>query len=442
MGGSIVPEVQSCACGGRFIKLKERSGEYWACDKCDKEPTSFRLRKYLPGVAGKRGKRVEIRYDQNQKRLKDLDTVRATKKLIEIELERGTFDQSKYLKKESAELTNFANFVTEIYLPHYEKLLESGDISPYSMKAKRQYLRNYLLPYFTGVKQVKIKKARITRPKLRGKGKRPDEFTTEPVSWAGSVRDIREIRKLHITQMHASLPCSGRMKTLVEQELKTILYFAKDEAEVISTVPGFPKTEKAGLMDVQTFLTHKEFHEVLSHIDEPYKTMVELLHFYAMRPCEVVVLKWEDIDYRNNLLHIRRHTTLNRNVAEGRKSMTGACHSLYLDPKAREILQRIPRPIKPEGYIFSTEKTEFMAPKNLSTIWREAMRKTRFKYVDLYRGTKSSRLTSMLRAGCTMEQIREVTGHTNLGTLARYAQLLPSDRHKNQSRAFSMAEEA
>lgn len=427
MGGSIVPERARCACGGKFIKKQFKKQDYWECDTdAEHEPKLFRLRRYVPGIGGKRGRMVDIRYDRNGERFRSVTHAETERKMIDIEIEAGTFRPQDYLLKETEDAMSFKNFVENEYLPHYEIMVKSGKVKPSTMKAKKQYIRNYLLPFFTGKKLEKIPKKRITRAVLRGRGKRPDEFHEVEVPWATNVRSILDIKKRTITELEHGIPWSSkRMRDLVMQELKVILTWAKKECEIEELViPDFPAPSKRKKMDVNSFLTEEENQKVFKYIKNPqYRIMIETMWFYAMRPSEVRALKWSDIDWKNELLYIRRHVTMNCIVVPGRKSQDDEVHALPLDPYFTKLIQELPRPINQDQYMFPGVTTEIVPEIRLRKVWTEALKRAGLAHVDMYRGTKSSRLSQLLAQGWSMEEIRELTGHTSVGMVALYAQL-------------------
>ena len=447
MGGSIVPDQARCACGGSFSKKQFKKQDYWDCDQCSADPKYFRLRRYLPGIQGTKGKTVEIRYDQNGNRLTDIDSARATRSLIDLEIQLGKFDSAKYLLKESEDALSVKNIIENGYLPYYEKLVANGAIKPSTMKAKKQYIRNYILPYFTGYKLTRKKQKRISKKALRGKGYRPHLYEQVEVNWASRIRSIMDISNGTIREMYATLPCSKRQRDLVGMELKVILNYAKDIADVKGfIVPSFPECKPAKLMDVNTFLSPENFRLVIDKIRSSEHIMpaimIEMLWEYGLRPCDICPLKWSDINFKDGIILIRRHVTLNREVADGRKSLDGEVHALPITETVFKLLQEVPRSVSKDAYVFQTYKWEMFSPARLGKVWREALRSLKIPYVDLYRGTKSSRVTYLLNDGCTEEEIMELTGIKNVTTIRRYAQLLPRTRVSRIKNLISRSREA
>lgn len=415
MGKNISPERPHCACSGRFTKKQHRGEDYWSCEKCDKDPPAYRIRKSLPGLGKK-----DIRYAKDGTRITSMALAKTVAEQINVELRDFSFKPQKYRLKGQEETHTFQWLVETQYLPHYELLEKDGKITPYTLRAKKQYIRNYLLPFFTGVKQEKIKKKRITRAVLRGKGKRPDEYKEVAVKWASDVRSVYHIKSLTITQMYASLPCSQSMKDLVGQELKAILRWTHSDLELDGfSVPKFPAPKKKKLMNPDTFLTEEQNRLAFDHIkNDQYRIMLHLCWYYAMRPCEVRTLKWGDIDWKGEgTISINRHDSCGK-ILDGRKSQGEESHELPLEPEIRILLQGLARSIDPDAYMFPG------VPENrLRKTWNAALKKAGIPHVDSYRGTKSSRLSQLLVAGWTFDEIQNLTGHSTQTMVKLYAQL-------------------
>jgi integrase len=401
MGGIIYPDQRSCKCGGKFISKTFRGQSYYTCEKCDKDPELFRVRRYLPGPFGEKGKTVEIRYDSNGKRLTSIQAAHATMEYIDGLINSGKFDPSEFMIKEANNMLIFDNFVNKKYLPFNQNLVERGEISPSTLIAKKQYLRNHLLPHF-GKKNIKA----ISSGSI-------NEFTSESRASSSLMRDILG-------------------------ELKRILNYARS-IEMVEIVPVFPKVKKSKLKDAELFLTWEQQLEVIEHIDnEQYKVMIQLLCYTGMRPCEVRSLRWSDWDFKTSTLWIKRHTTINAIERAGRKS-TDDFHTLPITPEMMKFIENLPRPIDQNEPMFKGKVNKLASTHCLSRAWAKAIKLTKIPYVDLYRGSKSSRLSQMLRAGFTEAQISQLAG-ISTEVVKRYAQHNNESKRQEQIKLLKMGE--
>lgn len=398
MGGIISPDQRACKCGGKFVKKEFRGANYFSCDKCDKDPAFFRVRRYLPGPFGEKGKTVEIRYDSNGKRLTSIQAAHATMEYIDGLVSNNKFDPAEFMIKEANNMLIFENFINKKYIPHYETRLKTGEYKPSSMQAKKQYLRNFLLPMLKG-------------------------------------KNIREIKGGFIKEFNDKIEASPRMRDLVLQELKTILNYARS-IDMVEFVPPFPQAKRAKLKDPEKFLTKDQQLEVLDHVDnEKYKTMLSILCYFPLRPSEIRALKWCDLDFKTGFLLIRRHVTIRSVVIDGRKS-TEDLHSLPITPEFLKLIEHLPRPIQQDEYIFKGEVGEITSEHCLSRAWKKAMALTKLPYVDMYRGTKSSRMSQMLRAGASITDIAALAGISE-GVADRYAQYDQASSRENKEKLLN-----
>ncbi len=389
MGGIISPDQRACKCGGKFIKKTFRGANYFSCEKCDSDPAFFRVRRYLPGPFGEKGKTVEIRYDSNGKRLTSIQASHATMEYIDGLVSNNKFDPTEFMIKESNNMLIFENFINKKYLPFFERKLEKKTIKPSSMISKRGIIRLHLMPYFKNI-------------------------------------NIRNIGTSTMSAFIDQATFSESYVRLVMGELKTILNKAH-EMELINRVPVFAKLKKPSLKDPEKFLTFSDQMKVVDHIDdEQYKIMIHILCLMAIRPSEVRAFKWEDWDLKNRKLWIKRHVTTGELVVPGRKANDDS-HSIRITDEVMDVIKTMSMPLNQEEYMFKGKINQVVTHKCLSRAWNKAVKAAKLPHVDLYRGTKSSTLSQWLRFGHSKSDIAMVAGISE-EMLSRYAQ------HNNESR--------
>jgi integrase len=394
MGGIISPDQRACKCSGRFIKKTFRGANYFSCDKCDTDPAFFRVRRYLPGPFGEKGKTVEIRYDSNGKRLTSIAAAHATMEYIDGLVSNNKFDPSQFMIREAHNMLLFKNFVEKKYLPIFDKMLERKEIKKATMISKRGIIKLHLMPFFAN-------------------------------------KNISEIGSLTISEFIETGTFSSAYKRLIMGELKTILRKAV-ELELINRAPHFGKEKKPALKDPEKFLTFEEQMRVVELIDnEQYRIMIRILCVLAIRPSEVRAIKWNDWDFKGRKLWIRNHVTCG-SIETGRKSNEDA-HSIIVPQDLIDTLSSIPTPINKNSLMFKGKKGEFVSDNCLYRAWKRAINLSGLPYVDLYRGTKSSRLSQWLRDGFTKSEISTVVGISE-SVVGRYAQHDTESRDKIQDK--------
>jgi integrase len=78
-----------------------------------------------------------------------------------------------------------------------------------------------------------------------------------------------------------------------------------------------------------------EVEKIVAAASEPYRTVYTILADTGFRIGEVQFLTWDDVDFENNLLHVR--------AKEGWKPKDGDQRSVPMSVRARAMLERLPR---------------------------------------------------------------------------------------------------
>lgn len=430
MGGKVAADKPACSCGGKWKKIQLRKEEFIVCDTCDEEPSLFRVRRYLPGLNGRRGKTVDIRYDQNNQRLRSREAAIAMMKHIDGLLSSGKYEAGDFMVRDSRDLTNIETFIKRMYLPFYEKKMESGSYKEASLDAKKQYYRNYILPYFTGYKEVTSSELRMSE---EGFAERVTITKKVPVDWASPLTSIRDIHDGTIEKMLVDLPCSKRLReTIVLEELKCMMGFAYRHRK-IHRMPFFPKMNKAKLKDPETFLNEEQQQKVLGLVwCDKYRTMLAIMCITAIRPCEVRTIKWSDWDFKNGKLWIRRHAGKRGKVHSGRKSKDEP-HAIAISKELMSLISWMARPINQDEWMFPGEVNSFVSQHPLSRAWAKAVAEAGLPHVDSYRGSKSSCMSNWLNKGYSVSEISAFTGLSE-EDVRRYAQRNQKSVHELQIR--------
>lgn len=351
------------------------------CKKCNQYPELFVI---VARVKDENGvdKRVRIRHTQEGKRLKDYLDVSYTLRNVLREMETNTFDVRRYESEESRESFKFQS-VVESYLAHHESRLLIGKISPAGLKDKKTIIKNHL-DYFND-------------------------------------KDIAFITPKIIKDFYSKSKASERMRDRAVAELKTIMNYALDELELIKYVPKFPEISSSKMVRSDRFITPDQQEIIISKIENPiHKAAIKILALYALRPCEVRSLKWKDIDLHKEVIYIRSHISLGKEIP-GRKSVADDVHELPLIDKFREAISVIPRSINENDYLFKGRNGGAIGDNVLRIAWNDACKLARIKNVSLYQGTKHSTL-SYLAKNNSDAKLRKLSGHTNEKILHRYAQ--------------------
>lgn len=389
MKGFIQSDVKGgCPCGGKFTLKEELGYQVPKCEKCEKFPKKLRIGRYLPSLEGK-GQKVFIRYDHRNKRLESIQQAIRTLEFIDYELEEGKFDPRKYASRIVAQQLTFEHFVRKRFFPAQEQRLDRKELSPGGYKAKMVIIKSRLIPHF-------------------------------------GPMDMRDITTGKIQLFYETLLTKIRTGELCIQELGCIFKYAL-KLEYIDRLPLMPKVvKKRRLKDAENFPDPDQQDIIINNIkNTQYRCMIKILSIYALRPCEVQVLRWKDLDFENGIITIQRHVSGNE-IIEGRKSHAagekGSIHYLPMLPTFYETIKDIPRGISPDSLIFTGCAGSYVSYSALRYSWRMACKKIG-STIDLYEGTKHARMTYLKGLGYSDNELMLVTGHSSVEVLKRYAQM-------------------
>lgn len=171
---------------------------------------------------------------------------------------------------------------------------------------------------------------------------------------------------------------------------------------------------------VREALPIEEFQDIASHVDEldhQDKLLLVLLMYTGMRLGEVLGLRWEDIDFENKLIHVRRSVThpTNQPFIGATKTSNG----LRTIPLLKELEDHLhPIPAEKDRYIIGGEKP-FSKMQHRRT-WERINRQ-----IDLHGATahvfRHTFLTILASTGIDVKTIQAIAGHGDIQiTMNRY----------------------
>ncbi len=213
-------------------------------------------------------------------------------------------------------------------------------------------------------------------------------------------------------------------------------YLRENPAENISPVRVEPKE-----MD---FLRPDEIHLLLKHSDEPFRTLFLTAVLTGMRRGELLGLQWGDIDWHNNVIHVRRtlyyytkDELAGRDESEKWQFSTPksqrSVRSIEVSPRLKEALElhRLQCPASPYDLIFCTKEGKPIHAENmvrrefLPALTRAGLRRIRFH--DL----RHTYTTLLIAQGENPKVIQSQLGHASIETtFDRYGHLLPESRRQ------------
>lgn len=117
-------------------------------------------------------------------------------------------------------------------------------------------------------------------------------------------------------------------------------------------------------------LTPEEIMAILKELPNPLRTIIELDAFTGLRRGELIGLRWEDVDFEELVLHVRRSVVA---MVEGSPKTEASQKDIPLDAQTAEALwawKRItPHPL-PGNWVFASPHKKGKQPYWPGTLWR------------------------------------------------------------------------
>ena len=158
---------------------------------------------------------------------------------------------------------------------------------------------------------------------------------------------------------------------------------------------------------------------LLNDTDETKLGMLISLYM-GLRIGEVCALSWEDIDFQEEILHVK-HTVARVRTEDGEQAKT----KLILDtPKTKTSMRDIPIPsilmqillqikkIAKSPYVIST-KSDFVSPRTYEYRYHQVLKECGLNSVN-YHTLRHSFATKCVEAGVDVKTLSEILGHADV----------------------------
>ena len=387
-------KVNLCKCGGKFEKNFNPlfKKDIPLCNKCERPPQLLMIRITLPGLG-----KSNLRYDHEGNRLNDISQAITTLNRIHEEIKSNTFDKYKFGGKRL--LDEFK--IKRILHRWFKKQVRIKELTPETIRSVR-YNINALTRTYNGFSLAKISIQDLEHNHLE------KYLYMEQINSRGEVR-------------------SKRAKSKDLEVLRSVLNsFKKNRKSKNILIPDFPSLENSAEKDY--YVDAEAQRKVLKYV-ENHKGAIETAIIYMMRPCEVRALKWIDIDFKKKIITIQRHFS-GKKVIQGRKSQKKTDKGKYailrlpLVPKFIEILNQTKAGLDQNEFIFKNAKGKAIHEKALNEAWKKACIKSGEKIHNFYDGSRHASATRIIQEGTgTMDELRELLGHTDRRTTNKYAKI-------------------
>jgi integrase len=372
------------------------------CENCQGLPSKLKVSRVIPNEKGNGELRDFYRNLKDEPLVKISDCLAVMGKL-DSEITNGTYRPELYNSK-SKNHFKFSIFA-DLFIEEYTRrtILPQGHdefLSPAGFSRAESVIRLHLKPHFKDT-------------------------------------DIREIKKYEIIAFHNKWVNKFRTRNLATSQLRTMFIYAREVLGILEVVPVFPKMKRATEKSAEEIPSIEIQAKIISNIkNNQYREMWTLIACFAKRSCEGRAWQVRDWSPKDGILTTQRHFSkgskgVGEVLLDGRKSIKKTdkkgIEYDYPDQYLSEILNRYSSGKKPTDFIFKGLKNAFVNIETLNEAWNKSARELGYK-VAPYIGTKHATLSAMLKETGNMAMTSNFSGHTNVLTLQRYAQIKSEDK--------------
>jgi len=321
----------------------------------------------------KRGKSwyIDVRIGGVRIHRKAADT-KAEAKRIEEELKTKWRLKQLHVSEIKDEPVLFS-FAATLYLEHCQKVKAKKTI-----ELEKGSLNKHILPYF--------------------ENKFLNDLTTEDLIEYQGIKKAQGLSNRTVN-IHISI-------------IRKIINFSIDRGLIHDTsIKKYPLLRENKKQ--HAFLTPQEVQAIIENItDELTRKRVLFGVLTGMRPAELAYLTWNDVDLHTKTVKIQGK--------EGFKPKTSQERIIPLCSTVFEILQELYQNRKSKWVFSNTDKPVLSIKKSLKTAARKAGI-TRPVSPNMLRHTFA---TTALMAGVNVMEVKEIMGHSQIGTTTRYLHTL------------------
>ena len=258
----------------------------------------------------------------------------------------------------------------------------------------------------------------------------------------GNIK-LKDINTAKITAFFKSLPLGASTCRKVYIVLSSIFTCGVKQGFILKNpcqnaiLPRNERKEKP-------FLNEDQAKQLLKMVGDysQFNTIIKLLLFTGMRAGECLALRWEDIDFDNNIIRVV-HTLTD---VGGVKSLTApktynSIRSIKVSDDVKELLRKHRSEKMKEALslgelyehpemVFTSHLGNYIDRSGLNTRFRKFVKDTSFSFLSLH-GLRHCNATLLINSGIPIKVVSEHLGHCDIGVTANiYAHVLEESKIK------------
>ena len=181
----------------------------------------------------------------------------------------------------------------------------------------------------------------------------------------------------------------------------------KDRSEIQDILDNLPNLKREKKLPV--ILSKEEIESLISATKNiNHRLIIQIGYSAGLRISEIINLKWRDIDFDRNLIHLKR--------AKGKKDRI-----VMLSLKVKEALMNL-TPNK-DGYVFLTNRGGKYTQRTIQKIIENAAMKVGLRKSISPHTLRHSFATHLLENGTDIRYIQDLLGHSDISTTLIYTKV-------------------
>jgi site-specific recombinase XerD len=196
--------------------------------------------------------------------------------------------------------------------------------------------------------------------------------------------------------------------------LKTIKKSSSDVENLLNDFPNVKREKK-----LPVILSKEEIEQLIkASANINHRLIIQVGYSAGLRVSEITNLKWNDIDFNRNIIHLKK--------AKGKKDRI-----VMLSKKVKEALQTLDQ--KKSKFVFKTNRKGKYASRTIQKIIENLAKKAGIKKKITPHTLRHSFATHLLESGTDIRYIKDLLGHSDISTTLIYTKVSNKDLSKIKS---------